>query len=447
MRRLVASRDARGSIGHGIRGRSRAAFAHAKSPRGRTPFAHGGPLRGDTRAGNLRHLRIERLGDRRPSERWQTRSATSRCAAAAAAVMPPRPVLLEPRLQRRPGHAVEHQLPVLLGALRSARLPGRLPARHRPLLRRPRPRQRWAQPTWTPCPPSTTTRPGNSPAYESHFGGALIDTDPYPANGCTQAAICLTDAQLRAELTSYVEAHGLPADLTHEYFLLTPPGVESCFEAAGVRMLGRHHARPEYCAYHGDVPVGRRGDRLRQRPLRDGQRRLRRRQPPQRHQPPTACCRAASATSTTSRSPTPSRTTPGRTSAAAAARSATSAAPSKKPREFGTPLGSARNGAKYNQVINGALVLVPAGVEQPGPPVPAAADLRGAEPTATFTSTPEAGNEVSFDASGSTAPGGVARVQLAVQRRPRESLSTPVETTTPTVTHTFRVSRACTRWR
>jgi len=33
--------------------------------------------------------------------------------------------------------------------------------------------------------------------YNSHFGGALIDTDPYPANGCTQATICLTDAQIR----------------------------------------------------------------------------------------------------------------------------------------------------------------------------------------------------------------------------------------------------------
>ena len=68
--------------------------------------------------------------------------------------------------------------------------------------------------------------------YNSHFGGALIDTDPYPANGCKQATICLTDEQLRSELTKYVKAEGLPLDLAHEYFLLTPPGVEDCFEAS-----------------------------------------------------------------------------------------------------------------------------------------------------------------------------------------------------------------------
>lgn len=26
--------------------------------------------------------------------------------------------------------------------------------------------------------------------YDSHFGGALIDTDPYPANGCSAAPVC-----------------------------------------------------------------------------------------------------------------------------------------------------------------------------------------------------------------------------------------------------------------
>ena len=53
------------------------------------------------------------------------------------------------------------------------------------------------------------------------------------ANGCSRAPICLTDEQLREELVKFVKAHGLPRDLTHEYFLLTPPGVEDCFEASG----------------------------------------------------------------------------------------------------------------------------------------------------------------------------------------------------------------------
>ncbi len=93
--------------------------------------------------------------------------------------------------------------------------------------------------------------------YNSHFGGALIDTDPYPANGCKAAATCLTDEQLRTELGTYVEAHGLPADLAHEYFMLLPPGVSTCYEAAGKRCSeGTQHVK--YCAYHSffKLPYG-----------------------------------------------------------------------------------------------------------------------------------------------------------------------------------------------
>ena len=88
--------------------------------------------------------------------------------------------------------------------------------------------------------------------YDSHFGGALIDTDPYPANGCTKATICLTDSQIRAELASYLSAQMLPTDLAHEYFVLTPPGVESCVQT-GECSAGS--SEPFYCAYHGNIPV------------------------------------------------------------------------------------------------------------------------------------------------------------------------------------------------
>lgn len=92
-------------------------------------------------------------------------------------------------------------------------------------------------------------------AYDSHFGGALIDTDPYPASGCKSATICLTDEQLRNELRSYISSRGLPADLFHAYFLLTPPGVESCWEAAGHKCSdGASHAT--YCAYHSYFTLG-----------------------------------------------------------------------------------------------------------------------------------------------------------------------------------------------
>jgi hypothetical protein len=95
---------------------------------------------------------------------------------------------------------------------------------------------------------------GEHAEYDSHFAGAIVDTDPYPANGCTAASICLTDAQLQAELESYIAAHKLPTDLEHEYFMLTPPGVESCFEAAS-NQCSAGSTSAVYCAYHGSISV------------------------------------------------------------------------------------------------------------------------------------------------------------------------------------------------
>ncbi|HUH81001.1 MAG TPA: IPT/TIG domain-containing protein [Solirubrobacteraceae bacterium] len=91
--------------------------------------------------------------------------------------------------------------------------------------------------------------------YNSHFGGAQIDTDPYPVSGCKAATICLTKEQLEAEVRGYAEAHALPADLAHEYFVLTPPGVSTCFEAAG-HACSQETAHFKYCAYHASFKVG-----------------------------------------------------------------------------------------------------------------------------------------------------------------------------------------------
>ncbi len=94
--------------------------------------------------------------------------------------------------------------------------------------------------------------------YSSYFGGALIDTDPYPANGCKAAAICLTNEQLQGEIQTYVEGHGLPADLAHEYFVLTPPGVTSCFEPTGHQCSeGAENVKNfKFCAYHSYFHLG-----------------------------------------------------------------------------------------------------------------------------------------------------------------------------------------------
>jgi hypothetical protein len=102
--------------------------------------------------------------------------------------------------------------------------------------------------------------------YETHFGKALTDKDPYPAEGggeCAHASSrpCLGAAQMEAELVSLVKAHKLPSEFKTDYlpgedpeahiayFVLLPPGVsvcgtnESSFDAIGCSGVN-------YCAYH-----------------------------------------------------------------------------------------------------------------------------------------------------------------------------------------------------
>ena len=80
---------------------------------------------------------------------------------------------------------------------------------------------------------------GNNVNYNVTYGGTITDTDPFPANGCTGSPSpippgrCLTDQQVQNELQSYLHAHGYPAGMTNEYFVLTPPDVASCFDAGG----------------------------------------------------------------------------------------------------------------------------------------------------------------------------------------------------------------------
>jgi IPT/TIG domain len=85
--------------------------------------------------------------------------------------------------------------------------------------------------------------------YSSHFAGALVDTDPYPGNGCKAAEQCLTDEQLQTELRSFIQARALPEDLEHMYFLITPQGLESCVDGTG-KSCSVGAKGGDYCAYH-----------------------------------------------------------------------------------------------------------------------------------------------------------------------------------------------------
>jgi len=89
---------------------------------------------------------------------------------------------------------------------------------------------------------------------QSTFGGSIIDTNPYPASGCTdyvdqtlttKAAMCLTDAQIQTELNRVITAQGWPRGLTNMYFIFTPKNVGSCFDSGSTTC-----AYTYYCGYH-----------------------------------------------------------------------------------------------------------------------------------------------------------------------------------------------------
>ncbi len=276
---------------------------------------------------------------------------------------------------------------------------------------------------------------GQFASYDSHFGGALIDTNPYPANGCTKAVICMTDAQLQAELTAFVTAHGLPRDLTHEYFLLTPPGVEDCFAANG-RECSLGTQKPVYCAYHGNIPLGGGEEIIYSNDpyvtglkgpfgeyCDDGN---------HPNGPADGVLQGG-----LSHEHNESITDPEPNNAWTDIGGSGGEIGDKCGGEFGTALGTTGGGAAYNQVINGHFYWYQEEWSNQSSNCLQSLAFSGAEPTATFTSSPEGGNTVGFDATGSTAPGGVFRYNWQFNDGP--GLASPVETSGPTVTHTFPV--------
>jgi PKD repeat protein len=96
---------------------------------------------------------------------------------------------------------------------------------------------------------------GNA-AYNSTFAGSVVVNDPYPASGCTDTdpdtSVCLTDAQIQAEVNQVVAANGLPRGLGDIYFVMTPQGVGGCFGPTA----GSGCAYSYYCAYHSSFGSG-----------------------------------------------------------------------------------------------------------------------------------------------------------------------------------------------
>lgn len=83
--------------------------------------------------------------------------------------------------------------------------------------------------------------------YQSTFGGAYVDKDPLPADGCTDGLdrVCLTDQQVQDEIQAVLTAKGWHGSPTNLFFLMTPAGVGICADS-----LGGSCSSNMFCAYH-----------------------------------------------------------------------------------------------------------------------------------------------------------------------------------------------------
>jgi hypothetical protein len=97
---------------------------------------------------------------------------------------------------------------------------------------------------------------GGVAAYSSTFGGAVLATDRLPANGCSLPSsgpgwsVCLSDAQIQAEIEHVVSAHHLRTRSRDIYFLVTPRGLGSCLHQGPTDCTLGGAAVNGNCGYH-----------------------------------------------------------------------------------------------------------------------------------------------------------------------------------------------------
>jgi PKD domain len=99
-------------------------------------------------------------------------------------------------------------------------------------------------------------------AYSSTYGGAVVATNPLPANGCSEPptgptwSACLSDVQLQAEIRRVIAADHLPTTDRDIYFLVTPNGLGSCETSGPEDCALGGSAAGSYCGYHTSNPDG-----------------------------------------------------------------------------------------------------------------------------------------------------------------------------------------------
>lgn len=111
--------------------------------------------------------------------------------------------------------------------------------------------------------------------YSAVFKASYSDTAKYPAGECTdpnlaftnEPVTCLTDAQLRTQLQSFITEHALPKGMHSVFYVLLPPGVTVCVDPAATRCsdykVSPAEAKEEernsaswkesFCSYHAAI--------------------------------------------------------------------------------------------------------------------------------------------------------------------------------------------------
>jgi hypothetical protein len=272
---------------------------------------------------------------------------------------------------------------------------------------------------------------------QTTFGGALVDTHPYPPTECPAAApvsACLTDPQIQAELERFVASRGLKTDLSHEYFLLPPPHVETCFSgdatanpAFGGCSAGEPLNLAFFCAYHSNTtlsPMLIYSDNPfdATNPLcQDG------------NNPNGIADGEINGGLSHEHNESITDPLPNDAWTNGAGANQGQELADQCVGEMGTPLGT-HNGAKYNQVINGHFYWYQEEWSNQTHSCLQRLTPAKARPHARFRVTAGSGLTLNFDARRSSAPGGVA--EYVWQFNDAFGAQT-IEQTTPTISHTF----------
>jgi PKD repeat protein len=282
---------------------------------------------------------------------------------------------------------------------------------------------------------------GATAAYSSSVGGVIVDTNSYPAS-CTGSGFaqhCITDADLAAQVDQVGAAHLIPSGtLTNEIWIFTPSTVEICnddtLSSCSANSLDGNGV---YCAYHsatGNYIWANQPYVTNNSGCDDG------------NHPNSATHDADGeleggiphehAESITDPLPPAGWVNNENTNDGGEIGDKCSMADLGSPSFAGTPIGGVvgdSNNPAYNQVINGHHYWYQTEWSNSGHQCLQRYTPAGSPPVASFNYCAATQSAALFDASGSSATGGVAQFQWEFN----ENASSQTEATSPTTTFNF----------